>query len=182
MIGTGKIGAAFCRIMLGFGCKVIATDAYPNDELKNAGVKYVSLDELFAQSVIISLHCPLTEDTKHLINQNTLAKMKDGVMIINTGRGALMNTTDAIKALKSHKIGYLGLDVYEQEEQLFFRDLSEGIIQDEVFMRLMTFPNVLITAHQGFFTEEALSQIAQVTLKNLSDIEQNGTSENEVKQ
>ena len=180
VIGTGIIGKAFCNIMLGFGCKIIAYDIFESDDLKNKGVQYVTLDELFTASDIISLHCPLTPETKHMLNEAAFAKMKKGVMLINTGRGALINTKDAIKALKDEKLGYLGIDVYEQETNIFFRDLSESIMQDEVFARLMTFPNVLVTAHQAFFTSEALEQIATVTLKNIADFENNLPLINEV--
>lgn len=181
VIGTGIIGRAFCNIMLGFGCQVIAYDIYESDELKSKGVNYVSLDELFKSADIISLHCPLTPATKHMINEAAFAKMKKGVMLINTGRGALINTKDAIKALKQGELGYLGIDVYEQETNIFFRDLSEEIMQDEIFARLMTFPNVLVTAHQAFFTSEALEQIATVTLKNITDFENGTALANEVK-
>lgn len=180
VIGTGIIGKAFCNIMLGFGCDVLAYDIFESDELKGKGAKYVSLDELFRLSEIISLHCPLTPETKHMINEAAFAKMKKGVMLINTGRGALINTKDAIKALKDEKLGYLGIDVYEQETNIFFRDLSESIMQDEVFARLMTFPNVLVTAHQAFFTSEALEQIATVTLQNLADFENHLPLVNEI--
>ncbi len=180
VIGTGKIGVAFCKIMLGFGCKVLAYDPYPNEELKTIGVEYTECFHLMSQSDIISLHTPLTPETKHLINKKSIAGMKDGVMIINTSRGALINTKDAIKGLKKKKIGYLGIDVYEQEEGLFFNDLSENIIQDEVIMRLMSFPNVLITAHQAFFTREALEQIAKVTIGNILDFKNNLSLKNEV--
>lgn len=169
VVGTGKIGEAFARIMMGFGCRVLAFDLMENRELAAAGVEYVPLIDLFQQSDLISLHCPLNEQTKHLVNRDTLAMMKEGVMLINTSRGGLINTADAIEALKSGHIGYLGLDVYEQEEKLFFKDLSENIIQDDLIMRLLSFPNVLITSHQGFFTEEALEQIAQTTLANLDE-------------
>ena len=181
VIGTGIIGRAFCNIMLGFGCRVIAYDIYESDELKSKGVKYVTLDKLFETADIISLHCPLTPETKHMINETAFAKMKKGMMLINTGRGALIDTKDAIKALKDEKLGYLGIDVYEQETNIFFRDLSESIMQDEVFSRLMTFPNVLVTAHQAFFTNEALDQIASVTLNNLKEFENNAVLINEVK-
>lgn len=180
VIGTGKIGQAFCRIMFGFGCKVIAYDKFPSEEMKTAGVQYLSLDEVWQQSDIISLHCPLLPETYHLVNRNTFGKMKRGVMLINTSRGAVIDTPDAIDALKSGQLGYLGIDVYEQEEKLFFRDLSDTIVADDVIGRLMTFPNVLITSHQGFFTKEALEQIAIVTLKNITDFEEGSASENEV--
>jgi D-lactate dehydrogenase len=181
VIGTGKIGAAFCKIMLGFGCNVIAYDIEESTELKNIGVKYKQLDEVYMESDIISLHCPLTPQTNQLIDIKSIGKLKNGVMIINTGRGALINTPDVINALKTGKIGYLGIDVYEQEENLFFKDLSESIIQDDVFERLMSFHNVLITPHQGFFTNEALEQITRTTLQNLTDFQNGSPLENEVK-
>lgn len=171
VVGTGKIGRAFCDIMTGFGCKVLAFDLIANKRMEEKGIEYVPLLDLFAQSDIISLHCPLNEQTRHIINADTIRMMKEGVMLINTSRGALVDTLPVIRALKTGHIGYLGLDVYEQEETLFFNDLSENIIQDDLIMRLLSFPNVLITAHQGFFTEEALVQIAQTTLDNISDFE-----------
>ncbi|AEE53484.1 2-hydroxyacid dehydrogenase [Haliscomenobacter hydrossis] len=181
VIGTGQIGAAFCRIMLGFGCKVIAHDLIRSETLIGLGVEYQSMDALLSQSDIISLHCPLNPATHYLLNDLTFSKMKKGVMLINTSRGALINTTDAIEALKSGKLGYLGIDVYEQEENLFFKDLSESLVQDDVIERLMAFHNVLITPHQGFFTQEALDEIATVTLKNFTDFEEGLALENEVK-
>ncbi|SDC52873.1 D-lactate dehydrogenase [Algoriphagus faecimaris] len=181
VIGTGAIGKAFCRIALGFGCKVLAYDIYENEELKSLGVSYVTLDEIMQQSTILSLHCPLTPDTKHLINKNTLEKMQDGCMLINTSRGALIETKSVIRSLKNGKIGFLGIDVYEQEEDLFFQNRSEEILQDEQIARLMTFPNVLITGHQAFLTKEALDQIAKTTLDNLSAFEQGKVLENAVK-
>ena len=171
VIGTGKIGESFCDIMLGFGCRVLAFDLIENKYLAAKGVEYLPLLEVFQQADIISLHCPLNELTKHLINSQTIHMMKDGVMLINTSRGGLIDTMTVIHALKTGRIGYLGLDVYEQEEKLFFNDLSENIIQDDVIMRLLSFPNVLITSHQGFFTEEALTQIAQITLRNIDEFE-----------
>jgi D-lactate dehydrogenase len=171
VIGTGKIGECFCNIMLGFGCKVLAFDLMANKELEAKGVCFVPLMELLARSDIISLHCPLTEQTKQIINARTLSMMKPGAMLINTSRGALVDTKAAIDALRAGKLGYLGIDVYEQEEKLFFHNLSEEVIQDDVIMRLMGFPNVLITSHQGFFTEEALTEIAQTTLQNICDFE-----------
>ena len=170
VIGTGKIGKAFCRIMLGFGCRVVAFDLYPDQSLLANGVTYVSLEELLQQSNIISLHCPLTNDNHYLINKKTLNQMKPGVMLINTSRGGLVNTADIIHALKTKQVGALCIDVYEQEEKLFFRDLSSDIIADDNIQRLMSFPNVLITAHQAFFTEDALTEIAQVTLHNISSL------------
>ncbi len=171
VIGTGKIGQVFCDIMLGLGCKVLAFDLVAHQPTAAKGVEYLPLIDIFNQADIISLHCPLNEQTRHIINDQTVEYMKDGVMLINTSRGALVDTKAAIKALKTGRIGYLGLDVYEQEENLFFNDLSENIIQDDVIMRLLSFPNVLITAHQGFFTEEALIEIAKVTLQNIDDFE-----------
>ncbi len=171
VIGTGKIGQVFCDIMLGFGCRVLAFDLVAHQPTAAKGVEYLPLTELLQQSDIISLHCPLNEQTKHLINEHTISLMKEGVMLINTSRGALVETPDAINGLKTGRIGYLGLDVYEQEEKLFFNDLSENIIQDDVMMQLLSYPNVLITSHQGFFTEEALSQIAQITLGNVDAFE-----------
>lgn len=166
-IGTGRIGQAFCRIMRGFGCRVICYDLSPNDELINTGCEYSDLETLYNESDIISLHCPLNASTHHLINKNSLAKMKQGVMIINTSRGALVNAQEAIDALYSGKIGYLGLDVYEQEKAIFFEDMSSSIIQDSVFQLMLTFPNVVVTGHQGFFTQEALEHIAETTIDNL---------------
>jgi D-lactate dehydrogenase len=181
VIGTGKTGAAFCKIMLGFGCQVVAFDIQENESLKQLGVTYILFDELLKNADVISIHCPLNPQTQHLINDVAFAKMKDGVMLINTSRGAIVDTKKAITALKSKKLGYLGIDVYEQEENLFFKDLSESIIQDDVISRLMSFPNVLITAHQGFFTKEALAQIANITLHNVDDFVNGISSENEVK-
>lgn len=180
VVGTGNIGIAFCKIMLGFGCRILAFDIKENEELKNEGVEYHDLNTLFQQSDIISLHCPLVAETHYLINQKNIDKMKDGVCIINTSRGGLINTLDIIKGLKSKKIGALGIDVYEQEEKLFFSDYSEDIIEDDQIARLMTFPNVLITGHQGFFTREAMSQITKITLKNVLDFSKGVPSENEV--
>jgi len=171
VIGTGKIGEAFAKIMKGFGCRVLAYDIQPNPELVAFGVEFVTLNDLYTASDIISLHCPLTPQTNHLINEETLQRMKPNAMLINTSRGGLIDTKAVIKVLKSGQLGYLGIDVYEQEADLFFNDFSESIIQDDVLMRLMSFPNVLITAHQGFFTEEALTQIAQTTFQNLTDFE-----------
>ncbi|MCC4214044.1 2-hydroxyacid dehydrogenase [Leeuwenhoekiella parthenopeia] len=181
VIGTGIIGACFAKIMLGFGCKVFAFDVKPNDELKDQGVHYVELEQLLREADIISLHCPLNEQTHHLMDRKAFDQMKSGAMLINTGRGALIDTTAVVEALKQEKLGYLGIDVYEQESGLFFNDRSETINKDDDFLRLMSFPNVLITGHQGFFTKEALEQIAEVSLKNLSDFEAGNELENEVK-
>ncbi|WP_291076490.1 MULTISPECIES: 2-hydroxyacid dehydrogenase [unclassified Empedobacter] len=177
IVGTGKIGKAFINIAKGFGCKIIAYDLYPDQELMNNGVEYVELDKLFKSSDIISLHCPLTPENHYMINQETITKMKDGVTIINTSRGGLINTHEAIEALKNHKIGYLGIDVYEQEEKLFFKDLSAEIIQDDMIQRLMSFPNVLVTAHQAFFTQEALEQISEITMRSISEIKEKGSTD-----
>ncbi|MGG7664361.1 2-hydroxyacid dehydrogenase [Dyadobacter sp. BHUBP1] len=170
VVGTGKIGGAFCRIMKGFGCKVVAYDLYPNTELQLAGIEYKPLEEVLRSADVISLHCPLNPVTHYLINESTLATMKPGVTLINTSRGGLVNTTHAIEALKSKHLANLAIDVYEQEEKLFFKDLSESIIEDDTIQRLMSFPNVLVTAHQAFFTEEAMMEIAQVTLQNIDRI------------
>jgi len=180
VIGTGKIGQVFCKIMQGFGCTVLAFDIIANKELEAAGIEYLPLVELLPRADIISLHCPLNEQTKHIINDDTLAMMKPGAMLINTSRGALIDAKSAIKALKDGRLAYLGIDVYEQEEKLFFHNLSEEIIQDDIIMRLISFPNVLITAHQGFFTEEALTQIAQITIRNISEFESGSKLTNKV--
>ena len=180
VIGTGKIGQVFCDIMLGFGCNVLAFDLIEHKPTAAKGVNYLPLIDILQQADIISLHCPLTEQTQHIINAQTIGMMKEGVMLINTSRGGLIDTGAAVKGLKSGRIGYLGLDVYEQEEKLFFNDLSENVIHDDMIMRLLSFPNVLITSHQGFFTDEALTQIAQVTLKNLDDFEAGGMLKNVV--
>jgi D-lactate dehydrogenase len=181
IIGTGKIGLILGQIMKGFGCNLLAYDVYKNPELEELGGKYVELPELFAKSDIISLHCPLIPQTHHLINSDAIAQMKPGMMIINTSRGALIDTQAVIEGLKSGQIGYLGVDVYEQESELFFEDLSGEIIQDDVFQRLTTFPNVLITGHQAFFTEEALRNIAETTFANITDIEQSHPCNNEIR-
>jgi D-lactate dehydrogenase len=180
VIGTGKIGECFARIMHGLGCKVIAFDIFINKELEGVGIKYFSLRDVLEQSNIVSLHCPLTEQTKHLINKDTLEIMKTGAMLINTSRGALVDTVAVINALKNGKLGYLGLDVYEQEEKLFFHDLNENIITDDTLVRLLGFPNVLITSHQGFLTDEALTQIAIETLQNITDFEEHKPLKNKV--
>ena len=168
VIGTGKIGAAFCKIMLGFGCKLMAFDPFENQELKSLGVNYLPLDDLIKQADMISLHCPLTEENRYLINASKIAIMKPGVVLINTSRGALIHTKDVIEALKEKKIGGLAIDVYEQEEKLFFKDLSGSIIDDDDIQRLISFSNVLVTGHQAFFTQEALNEIATSTLSSVS--------------
>jgi D-lactate dehydrogenase len=167
VIGTGRIGQIFAGIMRGFGCEVLGHDPYP-DPAAEAVLTYVPLDELYARSHVISLHCPLTPQTHNLIDARAIARMRDGVMLINTSRGQLVDTTAVIDGLKSGRIGHLGLDVYEEEEELFFQDLSTQVIQDDVFSRLLTFPNVLVTGHQGFFTQEAVTNIAETTLANVT--------------
>ncbi|MDZ7726775.1 MAG: 2-hydroxyacid dehydrogenase [Dehalococcoidia bacterium] len=174
IVGTGKIGQRVAHIMLGFGCRVLAYDIMPDPECRELGVEYVSREELFESSDIITLHCPLTPETDHLIDDRAIARMKQGVMIINTGRGALVDTLAVIEALKTGKIGYLGLDVYEEEADLFFEDRSRFVITDDTFARLLTFPNVLITGHQGFFTREAMQAIAETTLANITAFERDG--------
>ena len=171
VIGTGKIGAIVARILLGFGCKVLAYDVFQNPELQAAGASYVPLDDLFRQSDIITLHCPLQPETYHLISEDSLALMKRGVMLVNTSRGPLLDSQAAVRALKSGKLSALGLDVYEEEGDLFFEDLSNRVIQDDVFSRMLTFPNVIITGHQAFFTQRALEAIAQETLANITAFE-----------
>lgn len=180
VIGTGRIGSLVVRILSGMGCRILAYDPQQNDECVRLGVHYVNLPELYAQSDIITLHCPLTCDTHHLINGDALALMNDGVMLINTSRGAVVDAKILVAGLKSGKIGYLGLDVYEQEGDLFFKNLSDTIIQDDLFERLVTFPNVLITGHQGYFTEDALRNIAHTSLANASAVEQGQVCENEL--
>ncbi len=177
VIGTGNIGKAFCRIMLGMGCKVMAFDLVANKELEAIGVSYHPLIEVL-KADIVSLHCPLNEQTRHLINDETIGMMQKGVMLINTSRGGLIDTKAAIQGLKSGQITYFGIDVYEQEEHLFFRDLSGTVIQDDQIQRLMSFPNVLITAHQAFFTDEALGQIATTTLNNVQQLIKSGNLNN----
>ena len=181
VIGTGKIGRAFCNIMLGFGCKVIATDIKQSVSMIEKGVEYKSFDELLQTSDIISINCPLTEQTHHLFNNIVFDKMKVGAMLINTSRGAVINTADAVEALKKQQLGYLGIDVYEGEEDLFFKDLSQSIIQDDLIERLMSFNNVIVTPHQAFFTKEAVEQIALTTIKNINDFENGLPLENEIK-
>ena len=171
VIGTGKIGAVFARILRGFGMTVLAHDVQQNAELEAGGLRYVGLEELLERSDIVSLHCPLTPQTQHLVNAERLGRMKRGAMLVNTSRGALVDTPAVIEALKSGCLGALALDVYEEEGDLFFENLSDRVIQDDVFMRLLTFPNVLITGHQAFFTREALTGIAQTTIENVTAFE-----------
>ncbi len=180
IVGTGRIGTVTAKIMMGFGCKVIAYDLYRNPECEAIGVQYMELSQLFSQSDIITLHCPLTPENYHLINNEAIAQMNPHIMLINTSRGALLDTDAIVTALKLCQIGALGLDVYEQESVLFFEDWSNRIIQDDTFARLMTFPNVMITGHQAFFTEDAMRAIAEVTLSNITQIEQEQPCENEI--
>ncbi len=180
VVGTGKIGALFAKIMAGFGCRIIAYDVQKNPEVEEAGGTYLPLSDVFQVADIISLHCPLTPETHHLINAQTTAELKRGVMLINTSRGALVDARAAIDGLKSGQIGYLGLDVYEEEGDLFFEDLSNRVIDDDVFSRLLTFHNVTITGHQAFFTREALENIAATTVGNIGDFERDGVTPNQV--
>ena len=167
VVGTGRIGSRVVEILLGFGCSVLAHDPRPDPALVARGVRFVPLDELLAAADIVTLHCPLTAASRHLIDEQAIACMKPGVMLINTGRGGLIDTPAVIAGLKSGRIGHLGLDVYEEEAELFFEDRSDSIIADDVFMRLLTFPNVVVTAHQAFFTRNALQAIAAQTVRNL---------------
>lgn len=172
IVGVGKIGKVLAQIMKGFGCQVLLNDLNPDDDFANSiNARYVSLDEIYKHSDIISLHVPLTPQTRYFINEESLKKMKFGVMLINTGRGALINTRDLINALKSGHVGQAGLDVYEEEENFFFQDLSGQILTDDILARLLTFPNVLITSHQAFLTNEAMKGIASTTLSNISEYE-----------
>jgi D-lactate dehydrogenase len=180
IVGTGKIGAIVARIMHGFGCHLIAYDLAPNPDCVSLGASYRPLADVFTQSDILTLHCPLTESTRHLVDAARLATMKPGAMLINSGRGALVDTPAVIDALKTGRLGHLGLDVYEEEGPLFFEDRSSRVIQDDVFARLLTFPNVLITGHQAFFTDEALSAIAGTTLANVTAFESGAPLVNEV--
>jgi D-lactate dehydrogenase len=181
VVGTGKIGRAFCKIMQGFGCKIIAYDIRELEAVKALGVEYKSFEELLRLSDIISIHCPLSPATHHLFNSIAFAKMKNGAMLINTSRGAVVKTSHAVEALKRQQLGYLGIDVYEGEEALFSKDMSGSVIQDDLIERLMSFNNVLITPHQAFFTKEAVEQIALTTIKNFTDFENGLPLENEVK-
>lgn len=180
IVGTGRIGAITAQILHGFGCHLLGYDVYQNPDCLALGMEYVALPELFAASDIVSLHCPLIPETYHLIGAEAIEQMKPGMMLINTSRGQLIDTKAVTKGLKSGIIGYLGLDVYEQETDLFFEDLSNHVIQDDVFQRLLTFPNVLITGHQAFFTEEALKNIAETTIGNITDFEQGRPCPNQI--
>ncbi|KLT65642.1 2-hydroxyacid dehydrogenase [Pedobacter sp. BMA] len=166
LIGTGNIGKALYKILKGFGCRITAYDPYPDAELVADGLEYMGLHEALSNAEIVSLHCPLTDESFHMINEQSLKYFKKGSMLINTSRGALIDTPAVVGSLKSGQLGYLGLDVYEQEAALFFQDLSGTVIQDDLIARLISFPNVLITSHQGFFTREAMQQIAETTFLN----------------
>jgi D-lactate dehydrogenase len=180
IVGTGRIGATLARIMTGFGCTILAFDPKCNPDCEAIGVRYVSQVELLAESDVISLHCPLTSETHHMIDASAIAQMREGVMLINTSRGAVIDTRAVIRALKKGHIGSLGLDVYEEEADLFFEDLSDQVIQDDLFARLLSFPNVLITGHQGFFTAEAMRAIAETTMANITNFERSGRALHEV--
>lgn len=177
LLGTGKIGMATARIMKGFGCRILAYDPFPSPELEQYG-EYKSLDDVLTQSDVISLHCPLMEATRYIINETNIAKMKEGVLLVNTSRGGLIDTKAVIKALKAKHIGGVALDVYEGEGSLFYDDRSGEIIHDDVLMRLVTFHNVIVTGHQAFFTHEALYEIAECTLRNLAEFAATGTCKN----
>jgi D-lactate dehydrogenase len=170
IVGTGQIGRVVARIMHGFGCRLLAFDVQPHPDCAQWGVTYCSVEELLAQSDIVTLHCPLTPQTHHLIDLQALERMKPGAMLINTSRGAVVDTRAVIDALKCGSLGSLGIDVYEEEGDLFFQDLSDRVLQDDVLARLMTFPNVIVTGHQAFFTREALARIAQTTRANIDDL------------
>ncbi len=180
IVGTGRIGATLARIMTGFGCTILAFDPKCNPDCEAIGVRYVSQAELLAESDVISLHCPLTSETHHMIDASAIAQMREGVMLINTSRGAVIDTRAVIRALKKGHIGSLGLDVYEEEADLFFEDLSDQVIQDDLFARLLSFPNVLITGHQAFFTAEAMRAIAETTMANITNFERSGRALHEV--
>ena len=180
VVGTGKIGATVARILNGLGCHLLGFDVHRNEECVGLGMEYVDIEELLRRSDIITLHCPLNPQTHHLINSEAVGKMKEGVMLINSSRGAVVETRALIEGLKSGRIAHVGLDVYEEEEALFFKNLSEQVIQDDVFARLLTFPNVIITSHQGFFTHEAMVEIARTTIRNISEFKSRGTTPNVV--
>lgn len=171
VIGTGKIGRVFAKIMLGFGCHVIGYDKFPSEEFVRLGARYALPGEIAADADIISLHCPLTPETRHIINADTLSRAKHGALLINTSRGGLVDTEAVIEALKSGQIGGLALDVYEQEADLFFRDLSSEVIADDTFQRLLSFPNVIVTGHQAFFTEDAIRTICETTIGSITQFE-----------
>ncbi len=180
IIGVGKIGVEVAKILKGFGCQLVGYDPNPHPDSKQIGIQYVEFDDIFPLADILTLHCPLTPQTHHMIDAQAIHKMKKGVMLINTSRGAVIDTMAVISGLKSGKIGYLGLDVYEEEGDLFFKDLSNIVLQDDIFARLLTFPNVVITGHQAFFTRNALEQIAHTTLANLTEFQESGQCGNQI--
>jgi len=180
IVGTGQIGGVLARIMHGFGCALLGHDRRTNPDCEALGMRYVPLPELLGQSDIVSLHCPLTPETRHLIDDAAVARMRPGAMLINTSRGAVLDTGAIIAGLKSGRLGAVGMDVYEEEENLFFEDYSNRVLQDDQLARLLTFPNVIVTGHQGFFTREALTGIARVTLANVTDVEQGRACANAV--
>lgn len=181
VIGTGKIGRTVVGVMKGLGMNVIAYDVFPNNDFaKQIGIEYVPLDEIYKKSDIITLHCPLTKETEHMINEDSIDKMKNGVMIINTGRGKLINTKHLIEGLVSGKVGYAGLDVYEEEGEYFYEDFSDKVLTDEVLARLLSFNNVIVTSHQAFFTKEAMSNIVHTTMENITDFFAGRELKNEV--
>ncbi|PHI12361.1 2-hydroxyacid dehydrogenase [Fusobacterium polymorphum] len=183
IIGTGKIGQILIKILKGFDMKVIAYDLFPNQKVaEELGFEYVSLDELYANSDIISLNCPLTKDTQYMINRRSMLKMKDGVILVNTGRGQLIDSADLVEALKDKKVGAVALDVYEEEEDYFFEDKSTQVIEDDILGRLLSFYNVLITSHQAYFTKEAVEAITVTTLNNIKDFIEGKPLVNEVPQ
>jgi len=167
--GTGKIGIIFARIMAGFGCELLGFDVHRSPEFEKLGGRYAEADEIVAEADVISLHCPLTPQTHHIVNARTLARVKRGALLINTSRGGLVDTEAVIEALKSGQLGGIAIDVYEQEASLFFKDLSSTVISDDVIQRLVSFPNVIVTGHQAFFTREALETILETTLRSISD-------------
>ncbi|MBL0011688.1 MAG: 2-hydroxyacid dehydrogenase [Nitrosomonas sp.] len=181
VVGTGKIGRVFARIMLGFGCEVIGYDKYPSPEFEIFGARYAEPREIGARADIISLHCPLTPETHHIVNADTLARVKRGALLVNTSRGGLVDTEAAIEALKSKQLGGLAIDVYEQEADLFFRDLSSTIIPDDVLQRLISFPNVIVTGHQAFFTQEAIATISKTTINSVTEFATGQPLSNEIK-
>ena len=181
VIGTGKIGTVFARIMAGFGCKVIGFDVHHSPEFEKIGGCYAGAEEILAEADIISLHCPLTPQTHHIVNARTLARVKRGALLINTSRGGLVDTEAAIEALKSGRLGGMALDVYEEEAGLFFKDLSSTVITDDIIQRLVSFPNVIVTGHQAFFTREAIGTILETTLVSISDFAAGRALANEIK-
>ena len=180
VIGTGKIGACFIDICLGFGMKVLAFDKFPNERLKEKGVRYTDLEELWKECDILSLHCPLTDETAHMINRDSIAKMKKGVVILNTSRGGLIDSEDLLEGIKSRQVGAACLDVYEEESSIFFHDFSGHIVEDDTLARLISMPNVIVSSHQAFLTQDALANIADTTLDNIRTFLAEGTSVNEL--